>query len=195
MKKGRICIALGLLLLAAALFLTGYNLLEGSRAQRRAAAAVQALEQKLPEAVPELSQWQQYPELELPVVTVEGLDYVGLLELPALGLELPVLDRWSYPALRQAPCRYQGTAYRSGFVIAGHNYPAHFGPLRNLRPGDDVFFTDMDGNRFAYQVVAVEVLPPTAVEEMTDAGWELTLFTCTPGGQSRVAVRCLRAET
>lgn len=195
MKKGRLCIVLGLLLLAAALVLTGYNLLEGSRAQRSAAAAVQVLEQKLPEVTPELPQWQQYPEMELPVVTVDGLDYVGLLELPALGLELPVLERWSYPNLRQAPCRYQGTAYRSGFVIAGHNYPAHFGSLRNLTAGDSVFFTDMDGNRFAYQVAAVEVLPPTAVEEMSDEGWDLTLFTCTPGGQSRVAVRCLRAET
>lgn len=194
MKKGRLCIVLGLLLLAAALVLTGYNLLEGSRAQRSAAAAVQVLEQKLPEVTPELPQWQQYPEMELPVVTVDGLDYVGLLELPALGLELPVLERWSYPNLRQAPCRYQGTAYRSGFVIAGHNYPAHFGSLRNLTAGDSVFFTDMDGYRFAYQVAAVEVLPPTAVEEMSDEGWDLTLFTCTPGGQSRVAVRCLRAE-
>lgn len=199
MKKGRVCIILGLLLLAAALFLTGYNLLEGSRARRSADQATQALVQRLPQGEqqsgPELPLWQRCPDMALPVETVEGRDYVGLLELPALGLELPVQERWSYPNLRQSPCRYQGTPYRSGFVIAGHNYSAHFGSLRSLTAGDSVYFTDMDGNIFAYQVAAVEVLPPTAVEEMTDDGWDLTLFTCTPGGQSRVAIRCLRAET
>lgn len=29
---------------------------------------------------------------------------------------------------------------------------------------------------------------------MTDAHWDLTLFTCTYGGKSRVTVRCTRAD-
>lgn len=28
------------------------------------------------------------------------------------------------------------------------------------------------------------------VDKMTSGGWSLTLFTCTVGGQSRIAVRC-----
>jgi sortase A len=39
-------------------------------------------------------------------------------------------------------------------------------------------------------VAEVETLEPTAVEEMTNSGYALTLFTCTYGGQSRVTVRC-----
>ena len=76
-------------------------------------------------------------------------------------------------------------------MLAGHNYPAHFGLLSRLREGDAVRFTDMDGNVFSYQVTGQERLSPTAVEAMT-AGedWDLTLFTCTLDGQTRVTVRC-----
>jgi len=38
----------------------------------------------------------------------------------------------------------------------------------------------------------VEVLKPWQVEEMTCAGWDLTLFTCTATGRARFAVRCVR---
>lgn len=63
--------------------------------------------------------------------------------------------------------------------------------LKNLRSGDTICFTDADGNPFFYQVAELEVLDGTAVEEMTAGDWQLTLFTRTYGGQSRVAVRCV----
>ena len=53
-----------------------------------------------------------------------------------------------------------------------------------------VYFTDMDGNRFTYQVVSFEVLQPNQIEEMCDEQWDLTLFTCTLGGRTRFTVRC-----
>ena len=52
----------------------------------------------------------------------------------------------------------------------------------------------MDGNVFRYEVVELETLMPTAIEEMTSGDWDLTLFTCTIGGGSRVTVRCELAE-
>ena len=66
--------------------------------------------------------------------------------------------------------------------------------LNNLSQGDEITFTDMDGNLFRYEVAALEVLSPFAVEEMTTGDWDLTLFTCTVGGQSRIAVRCESVE-
>jgi sortase A len=79
-------------------------------------------------------------------------------------------------------------------VIAAHNYKTHFGRLRELQLGDEIQFTDVDGNKFLYTVEELEILSPTAVEEMTDSGWALTLFTCTIGGKTRVAVRCSEQE-
>ena len=48
----------------------------------------------------------------------------------------------------------------------------------------------MDGLATRYEVTATEVLNPTAVEDMTSGEYDLTLFTCTYGGENRITVRC-----
>ena len=128
----------------------------------------------------------------MPAVEEDGGDYIGVLELPLLGLELPVMESWSYPDLRVAPCRYSGSAYQDDMVVAAHNYKSHFGCLKELRLGDEVRFTDMEGNVFRYAVADLETLGKYDVEKMTSGDWDLTLFTCTYGGKSRVTVRCQR---
>ena len=179
----------GLLFLAAALLLTLYNLYDQFRAGRAAQSAAAQMAQTTPEEGYPIT-----PGMEMPTQRIDGREYIGLLGIPALGLELPILSQWSYPNLKVAPCRYEGSAYTDDMILAAHNYPAHFGNLKNLRPGDEVTFTDVDGNRFRYQVVELEILQPTAVEEMEAGEWDLTLFTCTLGGQSRVTVRCQRTD-
>lgn len=208
-KAARLLVAAGALLLTAALSLAAYNRWDDARAERAAAAARTALsaaiETRVPDssapeesaAPPEPSAMPGYlldPAIPMPVETVDGLDYIGLLELPALGLSLPVLSQWSGDGLKTAPCRYSGSAYLDDLVIAAHNYSGHFGALGSAAAGDEVRFTDVEGNTFRYVVSALEVLRPTDLVEMTDSGWPLTLFTCTVGGQARLTVRCDRAE-
>lgn len=194
--KGKGLIFTGLLLIAAALFLTGYNLFDQMRAQRSAAQAAAQLAERLPQAgeaaVPD---YLMAPEMEMPVETIDGVDYVGVLRIPSLALELPVISQWSYPLLKIAPCRYSGSAYQNNLVLCAHNYASHFGNLKNLHIGAAVTFTYMDGNLFTYQVAELETLPPQATEEMENGDWDLTLFTCTVGGQSRVTVRCTAEQS
>ena len=78
-------------------------------------------------------------------------------------------------------------------MIAGHNYKSGFGKLKKLSPGDKVFFTDMNGRVTRYIVEVIEVLDGTAVEEMITGDWDLSLYTCTYGGKSRLTVRCRKA--
>ncbi len=137
-----------------------------------------------------LDQSGQSVSREMAQVRVDGRMYIGYLYIPSLSLKLPVMSNWSYPNLRIAPCRYAGSTKTDDFVILAHNYARHFGRLKDLSIGETVFFTDMDGILFQYEVMAVEVLPPNAVLEMIDGEYDLTLFTCTYGGKSRVAVRC-----
>lgn len=201
-RRGRLLTVCGTLLIAAALGLTAYNLWDESQAASRADGALERLTQRLPEEPPASTENEELvipdyildPSREMPVTEIDGNDYVGVLEIPALGLSLPVMDQWSYPGLKTAPCRYTGSAYANDLVIAAHNYQRHFGQIKELSSGDEVTFTDMDGNIFRYEVAETEVLQPTAVEEMTSGDWPLTLFTCTVGGQYRVAVRCAEAE-
>ena len=70
---------------------------------------------------------------EMATIKVDGYDCIGVLSVPTLELELPVLTDWSYAKLKQAPCHYSGSYYEADFVIAAHNYKAHFGRLSELR--------------------------------------------------------------
>lgn len=198
-KVSSIFIITGLLLIAAALFLTGFNLFDEYRAERSVDSVLQQMMLQDTSVLREgeIPDYILNPDMEMPVETIDGLDYIGTLEIPSLDLELPVLSEWNYPNLRVAPCRYVGSAYQGNLIIAAHNYPSHFGNLKHLQEGEMVRFTDVDGNRFTYKVVVRETLEPTAIEEMQseeEGAWDLTLFTCTIGGQSRVTVRCVQVE-
>ena len=207
-KAGTILISTGLLLLAATLLLVGYNLYDEYRAGQTANHVLEALQQQMPEPISddlrttensileqtELPDYILNPDMEMPTQEMEGNDYIGVLEISSLELSLPVMNEWSYPRLKLAPCRYSGSAYTGNLVIAAHNYRTHFGPIKNLTVGAQVTFTDVKGRRFSYEVSAVETIEATSVEDAVSNAWDLTLITCTPGGQARVAVRCLRAD-
>ena len=188
-------ITIGLLLIAAALFLVSYNLYDELRAEQAARQAVNKLDASTnqePLASDERTVIPDYvlsPNMEMPVETINGIDFIGVLRIPTLELELPVISEWNYPNLKTAPCRYSGSAYLNNLILCGHNYASHFGRLKTLSEGDIATFTDIDGNVFIYKMVERETLNPTDIEGMESGNWDLTLFTCTVGGQSRVTIR------
>lgn len=197
-KGGTILIVCGLLLLLGSLLLVGYNLWD----ERRAGEAVDSVMEQMAQAIPSpgattlpegmIPDYILAPNIEMPTLEVDKNDYVGYLSIPALDMDLPVLSDWSYPKLKQAPCRYSGSAYQDDLVICAHNYAKHFGPLGRLTPGDQVTFVDIDGNEFQYRVVELVQLRPEEVKEMVSGDWALSLFTCTLDGRLRMTVRCER---
>ncbi|MGN8677152.1 sortase [Oscillospiraceae bacterium HCP3S3_F4] len=212
-NKGKFLIITGLLLIAAALFLTVYNLYDEVRARRSVMEIMACIEADIPAnpsteplEIPEeanttasleeveVPDYLLNPDMEMPTENINGIDYIGILRIPALELELPVISEWSYPRLKIAPCRYTGSAYQDDLIIAAHNYNSHFGNLKNLREGDTATLTDMDGNVFTYEMAELEILQPTDIEGMDSGEWDLTLFTCTIGGSSRVTARFERVE-
>lgn len=185
--------SLGAVLLLAALSLFIWNWSENEKA----GASVEYIMPRLIEQLEIDAKSSLYPDIYNPAmreVEIDGYAYIGYLSIPSQDLELPVMSEWDYTRLKIAPCRYAGSAKTDNLVIAGHNYTRHFGPIRNLSRGDVVYFTDMDGMVSYYQVMEVETLSPASVEEMTSGGWDLTLFTCTYGGESRIAVRCSKKK-
>ena len=200
---GKIFTITGLLLFAAALALSVYNLWDGYRAEQSREKLLEEYRDKnqnisdegerAEESDGQIPDYQLNPEMEMPEVILEelgGVACIGILEIPKIDLKLPVLSEWSYPLLKKAPCRYSGSAYLDNLVIAAHNYRTHFGKLKELEVGTEVIFTDVAGNRFEYKVAAVEALTPQSVEDMTSGEWALSLFTCTLDGKNRVTVRC-----
>ena len=192
-NRGTVWINAGLLLIAAALFLSVYNEWESHEARDSARQVIAQLCDELPT---EAGEPTTLPDVrrEMPVKTINGRDYIGVLSIPSLELELPVISQWDYPALKVAPCRYSGSLYQDNLIICAHNYASHFGKLKELQPGDTVLFTDMDEHVVTFQVVERETLNPMDTEGMEAGDWDLTLFTCTIGGQTRVTIRLERVE-
>lgn len=189
-KRFLLFIVIGVLCLAFAAGLTLYNVWDEQRAEVTVAESVTLVEKNI-QVQPE-EQQLIVPEAQpfMSSVQVDGYNYVGVLEIPAMELKLPVLEEWSESLLRVAPCLYEGNLY-DGMIIAGHNYRSHFGPITRLVAGDEIRFTDVDGNVWHYQVVSTEIINGHDVEAMEAGNWDLTLFTCTLGGQERFTVRCV----
>lgn len=203
MRKGFgiFCIILGMCCLIASVGLIAYNQWEEENAQKESKAILQGVRESIldnthDESTSEdgildesLESPADIPQ-EMLTTKVSGYDCIGVLSIPVLELELPVLADWSDKKLKVAPCRYFGSYYEKDFVIAAHNYPTHFGRLSVLQPEDLILLTDVSGNVHCYEVVLLETLPGSATEEMITSGFDLSLYTCTPGGGSRVTVRC-----
>lgn len=198
-RSGTFMIIMGLVLIAVALSLFGYD----AWLSRQAANASADAEKKL--VIPKSTDDDPYldPDAEMPVETVDGYEYIGILEIPALNMKLPVMKDWSYPKLKISPCRYTGSYFKDDMVICAHNSRAHFMPLWNIAVGTDVYFTNVKGMRLHYLVSNLEYLSPFDVEQMTEnknnsedsqAEWDLTLYTCTYGSRQRLAVRCVRVR-
>ncbi|MBP3379531.1 MAG: sortase [Ruminococcus sp.] len=213
-KHGLCCIILGAMLLIAALSLVFYN----SQQNKKSGEAAQEVLTKLKDAIPEPAVTDQpaftFPENDLfseyetettaqdiPVedetMMVDENGYIGYITLPDLGIELPVMSQWSYPDLKISPCRYKGTLGGGDLIVAAHNYNSHFGRLKEYSGGETIYFTAADGTVRKYEIVQIEEINGRDIEAMdfgSGENWDLTLFTCTLGGQSRVTVRAVEIK-
>lgn len=187
--KGLSC--LGIVLIVVALSLCAYNVYDSFRASWSSKKILDAYVVKQSSITQgEVPDYILNPDMDMPEVELEGLTCVGMIEIPALDIKLPVTSTFTYELMKVAPCRYYGTPYKKNMVIAAHNSWYHFGRLNTLKAKNKVIFTDAAGNRFVYRVDAIEALRPNSVKDVTSGKWPLTLFTCTLDAQNRVVVRC-----
>lgn len=129
---------------------------------------------------------------EMPTVTVDGHTYIGYLLIPDISLELPIQKGWDMDLLTRSPAGYHGSIPEGNLIIAGHNYKQHFAPLKKMAVGGRVVFVDVKGREYDYVVSEVLTVGGYETQRMLsgDEDWDLTLFTCTVGGKSRVTLRC-----
>ncbi|MCF0121459.1 MAG: sortase [Oscillospiraceae bacterium] len=205
----RTLIIVGVLLLLAALGLTIYNIALDKIAGRQSAAVLQELMQEIDNKetvtvrsaadLAKLEQEKSYPAKKQPDDEADKgpdipEDYFGVIQMPTLELSLPVQPDWDYERLRVSPCRMQGSPEKQNLVILAHNYDSHFGRLKTLSAGDEITLYTMDGLRYVYRVDSVVTIAPQDIELVTGGDCPLTLFTCTPGGRTRVVVYCRLAD-
>jgi sortase A len=127
---------------------------------------------------------------EMPQATYRGYPVIGIIKVPKANIQLPVLSEWSYDLLNISPCRYSGSIEGRDLIILGHNYNSHFTPLKNCVVGDKVEFFDVNNVTYKYRIDKIEQLYKTELDRLTSSDYDLTIFTCTYGGQSRFVARC-----
>lgn len=205
--RGAVLMLVGLLMIAFALSIVAYNFWDDNRAKGTSNTVIKQMHEMNVLAVndggedpafeeptiPTETETPDYilnPSMDMPHVEIDGEYYIGTVSIPAIDLELPIIKEWSDEKSKIAPCRYMGSVYSDDLIIAAHNYRSHFGGIGNLSSGDEVTVTDIDGNVFTYHVVDMEIIDGADPDSMEAGNWNLTLFTCTLNGSTRITVRC-----
>lgn len=192
-----LCIALA----AAALF--GYNVWEMNRDADSAGRALSVLK-------PEIKKYAKLretafvigaPEIEgMPAIRIDGVEYIGELRIPELNLDLPVRAVIDYAKLKESPCRYSGSYMNNDLVLSAHDYSKWFGKVSTLKNGEELFFTNANGEVYRYVIAsektAVEAEIGSLTREAAASGldWDLALMTCNMGGQVNYVAWCTREE-
>ena len=180
-------LAAGILLLGTAAAMASRNLWNQYRAGEQTSRLLELTEQRIAgEPLPEPGDAAQADPLA-------GYAVDGILSLPQLGLELPVLADYSDELLGVSVCLYEREPKTGRMVIAGHNYRVHFGRLGELEPGDTITYTALDGSRTGYQVTGLDTIAADDREGLEEGSWDLTLLTCTADLSDRLLVRLERA--
>jgi sortase A len=125
----------------------------------------------------------------MPTKTIDGQEYVGVLYIPDLNKELPILSICTNESLDLAPGRYSGTTYEYNMVIGGHATQANFYSISELENGTQVYFQDFNDMVWKYELVDTEILYPSQTDDLTQSAYPLSLFTCTYDNSKRTVLR------
>lgn len=193
-KLGKLFILIGILLITISSSLLVYNYQEDKVAGKKSKEVLKIIKDNIKETNDKKENNQIMIEdtqsKEMKTTNINGYDYIGMLTIPSLNLELPIMSEYDYDRLSISPCRYYGSIYTNDLIICGHSYHTHFKYLDNLIQGDTIIFTDIEGTNYIYEVKEIEILNPKDVSKMINNAFDLTLYTCTNDGLNRITVRC-----
>lgn len=115
----------------------------------------------------------------------QNYDSIGIIEIPSLGIKYPILATTSEKLLKVSVTKYWGGNPNEvgNLCISGHNYKnsKFFGNLQNIKNGDVVKITDLEGKTLNYKVYDTYTVEPddtSCTSQLTNGKIEITLITC-----------------
>lgn len=147
----KICILVGVCLLVGAIVILAFWRWNIGSSEKKAQYYVNTLQTLIPKAqnaVPE-----ERRDNTMPVLSVDGIDFIGLIEFPHYGSTLPVCANWSTPS--KYPCRFSGSIYDGTMQIGATTQKGQYDFYRDLSVGDTVNYTDAEGNRYTFTVTSL----------------------------------------
>lgn len=123
---------------------------------------------------PEAAVLESRNDNKLPILSISGTDYVGILEFPAYDSILPVQANWN-KAL-PSPAVYEGSIYDRSMIIGATTQYGQYSFFRNINVSDILYFTDMTGNQYAYTISDILYRDHADNESLHAENADLTLF-------------------
>lgn len=188
-RSGKVIFILGCLLIAFSMVLLFLLQVQAKRAKRTNIEIVQIMETILSDRREGVKnpEW----ETEMPILELQGEDFIALLEIPSYGLKLPVCDIWDKGKVMSYPCRFRGNAYDGSLVVGGYDQPGQFDFFERIQNGTQVTVTDMTGTTFSYVVELVERSSSAQAEILNDEEADLTLFVRDAQLLEYILLRCV----
>ena len=192
-KLGKIFIALGALLIITSLFIIIINNHEDKTAEKNSSTILKSLKQDIIKPTIEedktnTTETKVVNQNNKQTIKIQDNDYIGIITIPTLNIELPIISTYDEEKLKIAPCVYYGKISKN-LIICAHSYKSHFGYLSKLNQNDTIIITDINGENYIYEVLEIEVLNSDDIEKMIDTEFDLTLYTCTNDGTKRITIR------
>ena len=159
------------LLITAAVLLVTWQLLISS-AESKTIEYVSTIRELIPEpqgAVPE-----ERRDNTMSSLSVDGTDFIGIMELPRFGSALPVCTDWK--STTKYPCRFDGSIYDRTLKIGATTQKGQYSFYRDISVGDSLLFTDTEGNLFSYNVTDIRYSDSADLEALQMKDSDLTLF-------------------
>lgn len=146
-----ICIFVGACLLFGALVTFALWRWNINSSEERAQYYVSTLREIIPE--PQNAVLEQRRDNTMSVLPVEGVDFVGIVELPRYESALPVCADWGKAS--EYPCRFSGSIYDGTMQIGATTQKGQYDFYRELSVGDTVVYTDAEGNRYNFSITSL----------------------------------------
>ena len=131
-------------------------------------------------------------------VTNDGTEYytIGVVNIPAIDVNYPILSTYSDELLKIAPCKFHGPNPNEigNLCIAGHNYrnSKFFSKVPKLQINDFIEITDLSGKTITYMIYDKFIVNPNELEctsQLTGGKREITLITCTDDNKQRHIIK------
>ena len=115
----------------------------------------------------------------------QNYDSIGIINIPSLGIKYPILATTNEKLLKVSVTKYWGANPNEvgNLCISGHNYKnsKFFGKLQNIKNGDIIQITDLNGKTLDYTVYNTYTVEPedtSCTSQLTNGKIEITLITC-----------------
>ncbi|MBQ3527022.1 MAG: hypothetical protein IJA52_00505 [Clostridia bacterium] len=169
-----VCLALGIALILLAVGAIGYTVIGQNAATERNERIISSFF----DTVPEISDGFIYErsDYHMPTLQLEGVDVIGIVEVPQLSAKLPVCASWDKMEASLIPSRLSGSVYDSSLVIGGADSKGQLDFFEEICVGDTVFFTDVTGDRFEYIVSSIDVIKNVPTGELIEENDDLLMF-------------------